>query len=198
MRVRLPTSRAPIIHSALCMQQTWRKGRAQWDAWSDGSQARAVNEQRPCGLKETRKAPLYCPPRDDASMLPSCARARPPHRAFNTGRGEARGRNSSLGKNPPQLPAHRSRPGPTTLCAYVWPRPGGSCRCTKVGDFPFTCARAVVAAPAATLGGAEEAKTQDNQSNAKPEARGAKGQGGLSPARALPRQLAQHQRGRHP
>ena len=64
--------------------------------------------------------------------------------------------------------------------------------------YPFTCARVVLATPAATLGEAEEAKTQDNQSSAKPEARGAKGQGGLSPARALPGQLAQHQQSCHP
>ena len=44
--------------------------------------------------------------------------------------------------------------------------------------------------PAAALGGAGEgAKTQENQSNAKTGARGAKGQGGLSPARALPGNL---------
>ena len=41
--------------------------------------------------------------------------------------------------------------------------------------YPFTCARAVVATPTATLGGAEEAKTQDYQSNA--QAGGVKSKG---------------------
>ena len=37
--------------------------------------------------------------------------------------------------------------------------------------YPFTCARAVGAVPAAIPSGAEEAKPQDNQNNAKPETR---------------------------
>ena len=32
----------------------------------------------------------------------------------------------------PRPPAHCFGPGQTTPCAYVCPRPGGSCRCTKV------------------------------------------------------------------
>ena len=52
-------------------------------------------------------------------------------------------------------PATRARalfgPSPTTPRARVWPRPGGSCRCTKVWVLlvPHTCARAVVAMPVA-------------------------------------------------
>ena len=50
----------------------------------------------------------------------------------------------------------------------------------------YLCAGSRSHTPAAALGGIEEeAKTQDYQSNAKTEARGAKGQGGLTSARAL-------------
>ena len=76
--------------------------------------------------------------------------------------------------------------------------------------YPFACKRAVVATPAATLGGAEEAKTLDYQSSAR--ARGGKSEGTrwaspgkslagaayVAPARALPGQLTQHQQDRHP
>ena len=112
----------------------------------------------------------------------------------------------------PRVPVHRSGPGPTTLRAYVWPRPGGSCRCTKVGAFlyPFTCARAVVATPVAVLGEAEEAKVRDCQGST--QARGAKSKGArwaspgkclagaayVAPAKALLGQIAQHQQDRHP
>ena len=79
----------------------------------------------------------------------------PPRRAFNACRGEAQASEGITAvKIPPHLPAHHSGPDPTTRCAYVWPRTGGSCRCTKVGAllfYPFTCARAVEATPAATL-----------------------------------------------
>ena len=75
-------------------------------------------------------------------VTPACfrhARAHDPHVARSTRVvGKRSGRNSGRGKNPPQLPAHRSGPGPTTCCAYVWPRPGGSCRCTKVGALLLT------------------------------------------------------------
>ena len=59
-----------------------------------------------------------------------------------------------------------------------------SCRCTKVGVLfvpLYLCAGSRSHPPAATLGRAGETKAQDNQSNAKTRARGAKGQGGLSP-----------------
>ena len=85
----------------------------------------------------------------------------PPRRAFNAGPGESQRTNSYYGKNPPHLPAHGSGPSPTTGHAYVWPRPGGSCRCTKVGALllhPFTCARIIRAAPTATLSRAEEGR----------------------------------------
>ena len=83
----------------------------------------------------------------------------PPCRAFNTGRGEAQRTGNYCRKNPPHLPAHHAGPSPTMRRAYVWPRPEGSCRCTKVGALllhPFTCARAVRAAPTVTLSRAEE------------------------------------------
>ena len=50
--------------------------------------------------------------------------------------GKRSGREVTTVKIPPRLPAHRSGPGTTTCRAYMWPRPGGSCRCTKVG-VPF-------------------------------------------------------------
>src|SRR3989337_1446967 len=52
--------------------------------------------------------------------------------------GKRSGLNSYYGKNPPRLPAHHSGPSPTTRRAYVWPMPGGSCRCTKVGVLLLT------------------------------------------------------------
>ena len=66
-------------------------------------------------------------------------RAHDPHIARSTRVMEKRsGWSSYHGKNLPQLPTHNSGPGPTTCCAYVWPRPGGSCRCTKVGALLLT------------------------------------------------------------
>ena len=51
--------------------------------------------------------------------------------------------------------------------------------------YPFTCARAVVATPAATLAGVEEAEIQDYQSSA--ETRGANSEGArwVSPGKSL-------------
>ena len=46
-------------------------------------------------------------------------------------RGNYCGKNSAA-----RAPVHRSGPGPITPRAYMWPRPGGSCWCTKVG-VPF-------------------------------------------------------------
>ena len=52
--------------------------------------------------------------------------------------GKRNWRGSYYGKTPPRSPAHRSGPGPITRRAYVWPRPRGSCRCTKVGALLLT------------------------------------------------------------
>ena len=89
--------------------------------------------------------------------------------------GKRSGRNSYYGKNPPHLPAHRSGPGPTTRRAYVWPRPGGSCRCTKVGALLLTPLlvhgqsepRTTATLSRAEEGSRREAEAQDNQGNAK-------------------------------
>ena len=73
------------------------------------------------------------------ACLPRHARAHDPHVARSMRVvGKRSKRNSYRRKNPPQLPAYRSRTSPTTCCAYVWPRPGGSCRCTKVGAILLT------------------------------------------------------------
>src|SRR4051812_16394377 len=60
-------------------------------------------------------------------------------------------------------------------CAYVWPRLGGSCRCTKRGVhflYPYNCARAVRATGTTTLSKAREvsqgkAKAEEEQNDAK-------------------------------
>ena len=122
--------------------------------------------------------------------------------------GKRSGRRSYCGKTLPSLPGHRSGPSPTTRCAYAWPRPGGSCRCTKVGAllfYPSTCARAVRAAPAATLSRAEEG-TQRHKTSKTTRQRRKEQEGEVDspsetlvraasavPARALPGQLAQRQ-----
>ena len=126
--------------------------------------------------------------------------------------GSTTGEGVTTVKTLPRVPAHRSGPGPTTLRAYVWPRPGGSCRCIEVGAFlyPFTYARAVIATPAAMLGGAEKGKERDCQGST--QARGMKSKGArwispgntlagaayIAPTRALSGRLAQHQQGCHP
>ena len=57
--------------------------------------------------------------------------------------GKRSGRNSYCGKNPPHLPTHRSGPGPTTCCAYVWPRLLSVYKSRGSAFDPFTCAQAV-------------------------------------------------------
>ena len=47
--------------------------------------------------------------------------------------GKRNRRRSYRSKTLPRMPVHRSGTGPTALCAYVWPRPGGSYRCTNIG-----------------------------------------------------------------
>ena len=84
--------------------------------------------------------------------------------------GKISGRRNYCGKNPPNLPAHRSGPSPTMHHAYVWPRPGGSYRCTKVGALllhPFTCEQAGRATPTAAVSRAEEG----SQSTRRPKQR---------------------------
>ena len=81
----------------------------------------------------------------------------------------------TISKNPPRLPAHRSGHGPTTCRAYVWPRPRGSCWCTKVGAHLCTPLlvhrqsepRATAARSRAKEGSRREAEAQDGQGNAK-------------------------------
>ena len=116
--------------------------------------------------------------------------------------GSASERKSTTVKIPPRLPVHRSGPGPTTCRAYVWPRPGGSCRCTKVGSLLFT--------PLLMHGQSEprpwphqagqrrEAGAQGNQSNAKTKRH--KDQEGEvdSPGKTLAGALARALRGRPP
>ena len=92
-------------------------------------------------------------------------------------------RRSYCSKNPRRLPAHRSGPSPTTRRAYVWPRPGGSCRCTKGGV--LFCTPLLVRGQLESrlrphlVGLRKEATSQDNQNNAKPETRRAEGRDGL-------------------
>ena len=75
-------------------------------------------------------------------MTPACFGHPCPHDPMSRIRRRSWGRRSGgssyRGKNPPHLPAHRSGPGPTTRRAYVWPRPGASYRCTKVGALLLT------------------------------------------------------------
>ena len=95
------------------------------------------------GKARATSFPINCDVTHVCGCCPTYAshvmRAHDPHVARSTWVvGKRSGRNSGRGKNPPQLPAHRSGPGPTTCCAYVWPRPGGSFRCTKVGALLLT------------------------------------------------------------
>ena len=67
----------------------------------------------------------------------SCTRTTPMSRVQRGAWGCVGERGSYCGKNSTaRAPAHRSGPGPIMLCTYMWPRPGGSCRCTKTG-VPF-------------------------------------------------------------
>ena len=138
-----------------------------------------------------------------------------PHVAHSTQVvGKRNERGSYCGKNSSaRVPAHHSGPGPITLRAYMWPRPGGSCRCTKVGVLflhPFTCAR-VVATPRPWPPLAAQRKQNHTTTRPTPrqkhkEQRGEENSPGkalawaasTALARALPRQLARHQQSRHP
>ena len=79
-------------------------------------------------------------------------------------------------------------------CAYVWPRPGGSCRCTKRGAHictPFSCAWAVRAMPTATPSKMREvsqgkAEAQEKKNDAKTKTTKSKGDEADPPARSLP------------
>ena len=58
----------------------------------------------------------------------------PPHAAPRAGSMGSTAREETYrGKNHPACPRTVFGPSPTTRCAYVWPRPGGSCQCTKEG-----------------------------------------------------------------
>ena len=74
-------------------------------------------------------------------------------------------------------------PSPTTCRAYAWPRPRGSCRCTKGGVLFCTplLVRGQLEPRLRThlAGQRKEAKPQDNQSNARPETRRAERRGEL-------------------
>ena len=100
----------------------------------------------------------------------------------------------------------------------VWPRPGGSCRCTKRGVhflYPYNYAWAVRAAPTTTPSEAREVsqgktEARGNWSNAKarttksqgtrraPPVRSLPGPALAAPARPLPRQLAPRLRSKSP
>ena len=106
--------------------------------------------------------------------------------------GKHSGQKSYYSKNPPRLPAHRSGPGPTTRCAYVWPRPGGSCRCTKVGALLFTPllvhGQSEPHLRPHLAGQREEPKAQDKQSNARTKYTKSERARWTPPARPLPGQ----------
>ena len=107
---------------------------------------------------------------------------------------------------------------PNSARHRVWPRPGGSCRCTKVGALLLTPLlvhgqsepRAAATLSRAEEGSQREAEAQDNQGDAKTRSVG--GQEGevdslgkilaeaasAAPARALPGQLAQRQQSAPP
>ena len=118
----------------------------------------------------------------------------PPRRAFNVGCGEAQRMKNYCGKIPPRLPVHHFGPGPTTLHAYVWPRPRHSCWCTKVGALlltPLLVHEHSEPRGAATLSRAEEgsrreAEARGNQGNAKTRNTKSKRARWAPPERSLP------------
>ena len=77
--------------------------------------------------------------------------------------------------------------------AYVWPRPGGSCRCTKRGVhflYPYNCARAVGATCTTTLSKEREvsqgkAEAQEKQNDAKTKTTKSKGDEADPPGKIL-------------
>ena len=125
-----------------------------------------------------------------------------PHRA--RGSSEAQRAKSFTVVKTPHLPAHRFGPGPTTCRAYVWPRPGGSCRCTKVGALLLTpllvhgqsepCAAATPSR--AGEGSRREAKgTRRSEATPRPETQDSKGARWTPPARPLPGRPPRPQQG---
>src|SRR4051812_734653 len=118
----------------------------------------------------------------------------PPHAAPHAGVVGSTAREESYrGKNRPACPRTVFGPSPTTRCAYVWPRPGGSCRCTKRGVhflYPYYCARAVRATGTTTPSTTREvsqgkAEVQENWSNAKTKTTKSKGDEVDSPGKIL-------------
>lgn len=98
--------------------------------------------------------------------------------------------------------------------AYVWPRPGGSCRCTKVGALLFTPlllhGQSEPRPRPQQAGQRREAGAQGNQSDAKTERHKEQegevdstrktlaGAASAAPVRALPGQLARRQKSEPP
>ena len=136
-----------------------------------------------------------------------------PHVTHSTRvRGKRNWRGSYCGKTLPRIPAHRSGPSPITLRAYMWPRPGCSCRCRKVG-VPFCTPLLVRGQPqphapghAWRDGGSEDTRLPEQHQAIGVRSDGTRwalpgkslvGAAYVAPARALPGQLAQHQRSRH-
>ena len=109
----------------------------------------AVPPRLPPSMGKARTAPLLrCDAclREPTPRMPPTSHA-PPHAAPRAGIvGSAVREEPYRGKNRPACPRTVFGPSPTTHYAYVWPRPGGSCRCTKRGVhflYPYNCARAV-------------------------------------------------------
>ena len=70
---------------------------------------------------------------DDVTQAGSNRPTHDPHVTHSTRVvGKRNWRRSYCGKTLPRVPAYCFGPGPTTLCAYMWPMPRGSCRCTKL------------------------------------------------------------------
>ena len=120
--------------------------------------------------------------------------------------GKRSGQKNCYGKNPPRLPAHRSGPGPTMCRAYVWPRPGGSCRCTKVGALlltPLLVHGQSEPRPRPHLAGqgreaGEKPKPKTNKAMPRPETPKSKRARWTPPARPLPGQLPRCQQSEPP
>ena len=107
----------------------------------------------------------------------------PPRHAFNAGRGEAQRTESYRGKNRPACPRTVLGLPQQRVALMYGPGPGLLSMYKKRGAllYPFTCARAVGAAPTVTprrTGEMSQGKTeaQDNQSNAKAKTTKSRGQ----------------------
>ena len=148
-----------------------------------------------CLFEGTCKPPLYCSPWMTQAWYGHPAHD--PHVTHSTRvMGKRDGQGNYHSKNPPRLPAHRSGPSPTTRCAYVWPRPGGSCRCTKVGALLFTPllvhGQSEPHLPPHLAGQREGVEAQDRQNNAKTRDTKSKKARWTPPAKPLPGRPPKH------